>query len=490
MAVTAALAFLTAIAATTAAIEGHADAGVVVDPSGHVASVSPTGFAWRDGIRPGQLVTASSRSDAVGGWAMVTESANGPIVSREAPVVAAMRESLPFALAGLAAGSLALAFLRLNRGWALPTSCLAFVCSSVPLFLANQSISTPTLALAALIPASWETWRLREFRILAAAIAVGATALMAAWLSAYLAGATADLLDQARRILALGGTGLLMAERAVQSRPAGPRHISRSQTAWILAAAIFIASGLALVYFAAFPAPIIAIVLVLGLLAAQPMRVLLGRRLELALMADLREYIAADVVEEERGRLARELHDAPLQELSAVIRRLELVPGAASETKSLSAIADELRSVAIDLHPPMLDDIGLAAALDFLAEQLDSKATSIAVAIEDSTGLDVANRPPGAVEFALYRIAREAVTNALQHANASQITIGGQIGRESIDIFVADNGRGLRAAASADASSRGRFGLSSMRRRAKAIGAELSIEGAHAGTRVTVAWRR
>src|SRR5690349_16881604 len=65
LAATALIAFLTAIVAATIAIEGHADAGVVID-SGTVVSVAPTGFAWRDGIRPGQRVIAYTRAE--NGW--------------------------------------------------------------------------------------------------------------------------------------------------------------------------------------------------------------------------------------------------------------------------------------------------------------------------------------------------------------------------------------------------------------------------------------
>ncbi len=483
-------AFLTAIVATTAAIEGRADAGVVVDSSGTVVSVSHTGFAWRDGIRPGQHVVVASRSDADGGWSMVTDGPAGRITSREAPIVTALRETLPFALVGLAAGSLAFGFLRINREWALPSACLALVCASVPLLLANQLWSMPAVVLASAAPAAWASWRSRRTPILATSIALGSAALLAAWLSAYVSGDPADELDQGRRLLALGGTGYLMVERVVQNLPGKAMRLTSVHAVRVIGTAVFIVAGLGLIYFAAFPAPVIAIALVLGLLAVPPLRMALGRRVELALLADLRDHVAADVAEEERGRLARELHDAPLQELSAVIRRLELVPEASSETTALRVVADQLRSVAVGLHPPMLDDLGLGPALDFLAEQLTCEETAVAVAVSDATGLDAGSRPPKSVEFALYRIAREAVTNALQHADARNITIGGRIGRDSIDLLVVDDGRGLVDGASHEAIGRGRFGLASMRRRANSIGAELSLQGTRAGTRVAVAWRR
>jgi Signal transduction histidine kinase len=482
-------AFGIAVTATTVAFEGHADAGVVVDSSGRVASVSTTGFAWRDGVRPGQLVLATSKADAVEGWSIETQGPDGPVISREKPIVEALRNALPFGLLGLACGCLGLVFLRGNRDWVLPATCLALVGSSVPLLLANDPLSAPTLFLAAFAPGSWASWRLRRQPLAAAIVAAGCGAVLVLWATAHFSGANDSAIDQVRRVVALGGTGLLMADRAVQSRALRLGHISPLQLVWILVAGAVVAIGLALIYFAIFPAPIVAVVVVLGLLVARPVRSMVGRRLEMALMADLRAYVAADVAEEERGRLARELHDAPLQELSAVIRRLELVPDARAETASLHAVADELRSLAIELRPPMLDDLGLGAALDFLAEQSTSGEVNVIPEIDDSTGLEPGSRPPPAVELAMYRIAREAVTNALHHAAATAVRISANIDKAAIDLRISDDGTGLSRDATRRASGRGRLGVSSMRRRAQAIGAELTIDGASPGTRISVTWR-
>lgn len=477
-----------AIGATTTAIEGHADAGIDVE-SGYVVAVSTTGFAWRDGIRPGQRVIDSARADADEGWFIVTQGSGGQVESREAPVLAALRNSLLFALVGLGAGCLGFVFLRTNRDWCLPMASLALACASVPLLLANHFLAAPTLLLAGAVPAIWAAWRLRRRRWLAAGVAVAAGAVLGGWLFTYTSGLPAGELEQARRAMALGGTGLLMAERAANNRPARPiRWLSLESISVVVGAAVLV-TGLALVYFAGFPAPLIAVAMVLGLLAAPAVRAALGRRLEAALMADLRAQVTADVAEEERGRLARELHDAPLQELSAVIRRLELVPGAESESSSLRGIADQLRSVSIDLHPPMLDDIGLPAALDFLAEQCDSPETAVFARLEDKTGLERSNRPPAAVEFALYRIVREAVNNALSHAKARNVALTGSISPTIISLSIVDDGIGVQPDAPRRASGRGRIGIGSMRRRAQAIGAELNIEGTPAGTRVLVEWR-
>jgi signal transduction histidine kinase len=478
--------FFTATLATTTAIEGHPDAGVVIATSGQVESVSPSGFAWRDGVRPGQIVVASAPSDAFDGWSLSTIGPHGPITSREAPVLEALRATLPFALLGLAAACLAIAFVRLNRSWVLPSSSLALIGASVPMYPANHSLSPFVLASAALVPALCVAYDHRGSRWLALVIAGGAAGLVGCWAVNFASGGEGDQLEEARRGLALAGTGLLMVDRVVRN---GVTRPSTPQATAVLVSAVVVSVGLALVYFAAFPAPLMAIGIVVVVLAIPPIRSLLGRRLELALVADLREQVAADVADEERGRLARELHDQPLQELAAAIRRLELVPEARAETTSLLAVAEQLRAVAVDLRPPMLDDIGVAAAIDFLAEQVSSPAVPVVINIEDTTGLERSSRPPAAVEFAVYRIAREAITNALRHARASVVTVSGRIGLEAIDLEVVDDGVGLASTDTRRASGRGRLGLASMRRRAQGIGAEISIEGSPGGTRVAVLWR-
>jgi signal transduction histidine kinase len=483
-------ALVTAVWATSAAFEGHADAGVFTDVTGRfVAGVSPTGFAWRDGVRPGQQVVSVGRSDDPAGWNIVTLGPVGRIESRAAPIESALRESLPFAVLGLAAAALALVFLRTNRDWVLPAAGVSLLGSSVPLILANGDATTITLLLAAVVPVGGIAWRFRLWRPLAGAATLGVVVLLVAWWITRSSGDSgAEAVERLRRVVAVGGTGLLFVDRALaRAGLGGTSEMTRVKLLTDAGAVILVGGTLALLYLGAFPAPVIAVGLVLGLLAAFPVRAYVGRRIEYALIADLRQHLTADVVEEERSRLARELHDVPLQQLSGVIRRLELVPEAKEETGSLQAIADELRAVAIDLRPPMLDDLGLGAALDFLAEQSANPGIEVEATINDATG--PYRRPPASVELAVYRIAHEAVANALNHANAHHVTIAASIGTDAIELEIADDGVGLPADAARRASSRGRLGLASMRRRAQAIDADFSIDGSDGGTRVGLTWR-
>jgi signal transduction histidine kinase len=215
----------------------------------------------------------------------------------------------------------------------------------------------------------------------------------------------------------------------------------------------------------------------------------IGEPIEDALFGDVREAAAAEAAEAERARLARDLHDVPLQELVAVIRRLEIMPGTEAESEDLRNLAGHLRNVATELRPPVLDDLGLPAALDYLAEESTSNALPVSADIVDETGFGAERRPPADVELAMYRIASEAVGNAVRHSGGTRVRIRGSVAPGRVELTVADDGAGLAPDAAHEAAKRKRMGLASMRRRAQAIDAELSIDGSTRGTQVRVAWQ-
>jgi signal transduction histidine kinase len=215
----------------------------------------------------------------------------------------------------------------------------------------------------------------------------------------------------------------------------------------------------------------------------------IGRPIEEALLGDVREAAASGAAEAERARLARELHDVPLQELVAVIRRLEILPGAEAESENLRSLASHLRNVATELRPPVLDDLGLPAAIDFLAEETTSAAIPVTAEVVDDTGFGPDRRPPSAVELAVFRIASEAVGNAVRHSGGNEVTIRAAVAPDRVELVVADDGAGLDDRSAREASKQKRLGLASMRRRAQAIDAELSIDGSARGTRVRVVWQ-
>jgi two-component system sensor histidine kinase UhpB len=183
---------------------------------------------------------------------------------------------------------------------------------------------------------------------------------------------------------------------------------------------------------------------------------------------------ALEAQESERLRLARELHDEIGQVLTAHLLELENVardapPGIASEIEqareSARSSLEELRRIARRLRPEALDDLGLRSALTNLTERLAAQTR-----IDLVRDID-ASLPPLAPEeeLAIYRIAQEALTNALRHASAGRIGLYLQREGDRLVLRIVDNGAGLRLAEEG-------AGLTGMRERALMIGADLEIE--------------
>jgi signal transduction histidine kinase len=193
---------------------------------------------------------------------------------------------------------------------------------------------------------------------------------------------------------------------------------------------------------------------------------------------------------EERNRLARELHDSVTQRLFGVVLAaesaatlLERSPAAAAEeiarVRELARGAmDELRAVVFELRPASLEAEGLTAALrkhiDVL-RRLSGSEISLRVGDPPRLGADDAGQ--------VFRIAQEALQNALRHAGAEHIDVRLEDGRGRLRLSVADDGRGFDAAARAVRGRR--LGLTSMEERAAELGGRLSISSQPgAGTRV------
>lgn len=488
-------AFVAGTTATSAALTEQAHAGLVFSesPPQVVVSVDPTGFAWRQGIRPGQQVVASDKADSPGGWSVQTVDASRAYYAAEAPWDQALRDSLPLALGGLAAGSLALVFLRTHRSWVLPAACIGLACSSGPLLTSGTpGPAVATLALAALTPVEWLVFRARVPYSVKAALASAAAAAAVVWSMAYLGGwEDFAQLELARSgVMAIGIAGVLFDRSIVPVISGAPTRMSRPRA--IDLAAVLVLAGLAvlLMLIGSIPPVLLGTGLVVLVLLFPAARGFTARHVGDALVADLRQQAASDALEQERGRIARELHDAPLQQLAGIIRRLEVKPEVQAEVGDLHAVAEQLRVVATDLRPPVLDDLGLGAALEFLAEETSSANLPVSARIDDESRDTFGRRPPPEVELAVFRIAQEAVGNAIAHAQASTIQITSEISPSAVELVVRDDGSGLRPEDGRLAARRGRLGLASIRRRAQGIDAELSIDGHPGGTTVRVAWRQ
>lgn len=195
-----------------------------------------------------------------------------------------------------------------------------------------------------------------------------------------------------------------------------------------------------------------------------------------------------EVEENERRRLARELHDRIGANLTALSLNLKLVRTEREKTstrlddseKLVDSTAQLVRDVLTDMRPPGLDELGLLAALREHAEQ---------VAQRSGLGLEVAGaeprpRLPPATEIALFRVAQEALTNVVKHAGATKVSVSLRPEHGVVTLTIEDNGAGFDGEVPAMAAG---MGMASMRERAEAVGARPRIESAPgSGTRVIV----
>jgi signal transduction histidine kinase len=191
----------------------------------------------------------------------------------------------------------------------------------------------------------------------------------------------------------------------------------------------------------------------------------------------------------ERASIARELHDSTAQTLAALLLELSVLAGENSDPRLESRIArvraivgdvlDEVRLLAHTVHPRVLDDLGLVAALQLLARESMDRGSSL---VEYAGPLKVEPLDP-ACASALYRVAQEAVGNAMRHAQARTIAIRLNVANAEAELEIADDGVGF---VPADVERRRPgMGLFTMRERAALVGGRLTIESeALLGTRV------
>lgn len=192
------------------------------------------------------------------------------------------------------------------------------------------------------------------------------------------------------------------------------------------------------------------------------------------------------VQEEERRALARELHDEIGQQLGAIKLNLKALSAGRSERNAariqdglsiVDATISQIRDRALDLRPALLDDLGLAAALDWLCHQQEQRS-GITIAL-DSKPLPIL--PPD-LTTAIYRVVQEGITNALKHSAATRIDISIYADDNHVKLAISDNGRGFDRLSVAPG-----VGLPGMRERVETLGGRLGLESsAGLGTRIDV----
>lgn len=206
--------------------------------------------------------------------------------------------------------------------------------------------------------------------------------------------------------------------------------------------------------------------------------------LGMAQRTQLQRDVAVAAAETERARLAADLHDDALQQLTMLVRTLD-ESGQTDAAAEAREVATKLRSIVGDLRLPILDDLGAGAALEWLVERVEPLAGG-PVKLERSD----ASRPPANVELAVFRVAQEALTNAIKHG-ATPIAVRYDVNADGrVTLAIDDAGPGIAAKAAEDAPHEGHFGLLNMQQRAEQIGALLDVRRWPAGgTRVALEWR-
>ncbi len=229
----------------------------------------------------------------------------------------------------------------------------------------------------------------------------------------------------------------------------------------------------------AFPFPLVfwfVVILLAGRFTIRPLA-------RIATRATLQRDLVVAATEAERARVAADIHDDALQELTLLVHRLD----AAGDTEGADmarTVSDRLRAICGDLRLPILDDLGVGPALDWLVLRIERLAGG-EVRLERSDS----KRPPADVELAFFRVAQEALSNAVKHGQPP-ILVRYSTNDGGASLSIDDAGPGIEPDAPEGADRAGHFGLLNMQQRAEAIGAILDVRRWPAGgTHVALEWR-
>jgi len=221
---------------------------------------------------------------------------------------------------------------------------------------------------------------------------------------------------------------------------------------------------------------------------------------EKQLQENMRFYVhqVTRAQEDERKRIARELHDSVSPPLLLLAQGLDMLSSTKRPKLSNSALKqaleglrsqaiealETLRRCAQDLRPRILDDLGLVAALEWMTEDM-VKSQGIDAYAEV---MGVEQTLPVETQLLLFRIVQEALNNIRTHAEASRVVVKLEFGDNRIKMTVSDNGKGFELPERmGDLASVGKLGLAGMQERARLLGGSLKVESELGkGTRVAV----
>ena len=411
-----------AFGAVTAFVLPSANSGgVQVDSNGVVTSVDQSSEAWSDGIRPGWTVVAqvpgqTAYSDGTVVRPITADSAKRSPESALAPSLAILALAAAACLLSLlrTGTTLAVASAALVDGVFVPERGLVgLACAGIPVLLAALFV----LQVSRMAGSPRRLlWRLMSW----VAIPLAATAV--AW---YLAGPTAAVETAAFAYLAV---------------------------VWLIVLGWRSANA--------------------ALVAGSTSRLAIARAVALE-TAPFASRLRRTGAQAERDRLASDLHAEVLPAIASRAAELER-HGDSASAEVLRDLAQDVRDLVSARRLPILEDEGLVAAAEWLAESLESRGSvRVDIDLADDTG----TRPPVAIERAAYRVLQLALDNVIRHATASAATVSIAGSARALTLVVSDDGKGLEPGDAADAKRMGHLGMSDMRSEADAVGATLVVGG-------------
>jgi signal transduction histidine kinase len=443
------------VARMVPADQPHTGTGVTVDQHSVVINVDPGSRAWELGIRTGWSLVASEPSasfyeDSLGnGRSLPSESVVPP-----PPAIVTVLPSL--AVLGLAG---VLMLLKLRN--ASVTAAVLATAVSAPVFVTRPDGVGDLVALAPIAIAAGATLRmgaalgirprarrpmgpfLRSFAVpfVVAPAVVFAAATMSAGLVAGVAAATVAYLSLAWIVVVRWRVGV--ARLAVQAENRGSTGVSSGSRFTRNAAVI-------------------------------------------AYLMPFSDRIRRRGAQAERDRLASDLHAELLPAIAMTASELDR-RGATNEAEQLRSLASNVRDLVSERRLPVLEEEGLVAAAEWLAESIQDRTT---VAIEINLDGSDGSRQPADVERAAYRVLQLALDNVVRHSGAAHALVEIRGGASILSLSVGDDGHGIDPGAAVRSSRTGHLGLSDMQAEAKAVGASLRIEARlPQGTTIEMKWR-
>jgi signal transduction histidine kinase len=420
-----------------------AGSGVTVDAQGVVLSVAPGTQAWNNGIQPGWTVLAHSQGMTTYG---LNENMRLIPDDQGASAPAAILAVAPSLVAILLAG--ALIAVRLRRTGA--TVAVAAAVMSAPIWAVRVGVAGDVVAILPAGLAAALAWQFsgslgmrpkltRRLSVATAVVAAPVVLSVAVFvLATLILGLVAGVV--AASVVYVAAAWIVVVRWRVLVVSAGPAAYSRAAVARAV------------------------------VVDTLPFTDRMRRR----------------GAQAERDRLASDLHAEVLPAIASTAAELEQ-HGATQEAERLRRLAASVRDLVSDRRLPLLEDGGLVAAAEWLAESVQEHAPlTIEIDLRGDTGV----RQPGRVERAAYRVLQLALDNVIHHAEAGNAYVAIAGGARSLVLTVADDGRGMAEGTASRAMSAGHLGLADMRSEAESVGATLEIAPrSPRGTLVKMRWR-